>query len=114
MPKSTWARWLKAISAQARPGGAIVFTTHGLESWKILGSPTLDEDGFSFAPESEQLDLEGAEYGTTITMPDFVRAQLGLTPDVDLLTLKEGYWWGHQDTYVLKKSAARPSSAQKS
>jgi SAM-dependent methyltransferase len=104
IPKSTWFRWLKALISKVRPGGLIVFTTHGLESWKMMGSPQLDDEGFWFKPESEQLDLETTEYGTTITTPDFVRNRLSTISDASLLSSKEGFWWGHQDVYIVQRS----------
>ncbi len=103
MPKSTWRRWMRALLGPLRPGGFLIFATHGSESAKHFGNPLIGEDGFWFRPESEQKDLGTAEYGQTITLPHFVMtAASGL--DAEPFLFRRAVWWEHQDLYVMKKT----------
>jgi hypothetical protein len=60
-------------------------------------------DGYWFNPESEQLDLEAADYGTTISTPEYVNRQISKHLRAPIAYLEEGYWWEHQDVYVVAK-----------
>jgi SAM-dependent methyltransferase len=107
MPESTWARWLKALANALAPGGVLIFTTHGFALDK-LGYPglTVKANGFGFIPQSEQDDLDTAQYGLTISYPRWVLAVLALMPELRLTKFHEGLWWGThgtQDTYVCVK-----------
>lgn len=87
----------------SRRGGALIFTTQGRHSAKYFGEPELDADGFWFLADTEQKDLDVATYGQTIVSETFVRREikkvLGRPADI----VREGYWWGHQDCYVVRK-----------
>jgi SAM-dependent methyltransferase len=111
MPLATWARWLVRLTQPLAVGGRLVFTTHGQHSRAHFGDPELPESGFWFHPASEQSDLPVTDYGQTITSPGFVRAVIATLPWVELQAWHEADWWGHQDTWVLRKrwqSPARP------
>ncbi len=119
MPETTWARWLKALANALAPGGVLIFTTHGFALDK-LGYPGLNvkANGFGFIPQSEQDDLDTAEYGLTISYPRWVLAVLASMPELGLSKFQEGLWWGThgtQDTYVCVKEPDRlpgcPASA---
>ncbi len=106
MPITTWARWLVRLTQSVRPGGAIAFTTHGMASRVLAGNPDLGPLGFWFLASSEQADLPNEEYGSTFVTETFVRKNLLSIPSVELLETRLGYWWGHQDLYVVRKLAA--------
>ncbi|WP_165585298.1 bifunctional 2-polyprenyl-6-hydroxyphenol methylase/3-demethylubiquinol 3-O-methyltransferase UbiG [Roseococcus sp. SYP-B2431] len=103
MPRQSWGRWLARLSRAVRPGGILIFTTQGMPSRMHFGYPDIPESGFWFQPTSEQIDLSTAEYGQTIVMPSFVKAEIAAIPGLELLDLDEGYWWGHQDLYVVRR-----------
>lgn len=103
MPSATFGRWLAALYRAVGPGGILAFTTHGLASMPALGNPTLSDDGFWFRADSEQHDLQGAEYGSTLSAPDYVIRELFRHTHAPLADFKHGYWWGHQDLYVAVK-----------
>ena len=103
LPITTWCRWLVRLTQALRPNGIIIFTTHGRLSIKTMGDPTVSELGFWFLPVSEQKDLPGDDYGSTITTEAFVRKNIQSIPGVELVEWKEGFWWGHQDVYVVRK-----------
>jgi SAM-dependent methyltransferase len=106
MPEPTFGSWLGALYRHVRPGGVLIFTTHGLASQAAFGHPEIPESGFWFKPESEQDDLEEAKYGSTISTPEFVIAALYQYTAAPLAEFRSGYWWHHQDLYV----AARPTT----
>ena len=102
MPKTTFGRWLKTLSSLVQPGGYLMFTTHGLTSSTILPAVQFDENGFWFKPSSEQKDLSLSEYGLTCTLPKYVFSHLFGNPVWNVKYFHEGYWWRHQDLYVVK------------
>jgi SAM-dependent methyltransferase len=103
MPEATFGRWLKALFRAVRPGGILVFTTHGLASQKAFGDIVIPENGFCFIANSEQDDLNAAEYGSAITTPDYVIGELFRQVRAPIREFKHAYWWGHQDLYVIAK-----------
>jgi SAM-dependent methyltransferase len=105
LPRSSWERWLRALVAHTAPDGLLIFTTHGERSRVKFGDPTIGTDSFWFKPESEQQDLPGNEYGSTITLPAYVLGQFAGISDMRIVRFQEGYWWGHQDVYVLRRSS---------
>lgn len=103
MPKTSWQRWLQALANSVSPGGLLIFTTHGHLSLPMANNPELDEEGFWFQPSSEQGDLEGAEYGSTMTSTNYVTQQIQKTNSVRLIRFQEAFWYGHQDVFVLRR-----------
>jgi SAM-dependent methyltransferase len=104
MPETTWARWLKALANALAPRGVLIFTAHGFVLDK-RGIPGLNvkANGFGFLPASEQFDLDGEQYGLTISYPRWVLPVLASMPELRLSKFHEGLWWGSQDTYVCVK-----------
>ncbi|PGZ93613.1 methyltransferase [Bacillus pseudomycoides] len=104
IPDSTWFRWLKTLYNTLQPGGLLIFTTHGYQSKKMSGTPELNSEGYWFAPGSEQLDLEGQDYGVTVVSPAYVCKKIELLPENPVIVrMVEGFWWGHQDLYIIRK-----------
>jgi SAM-dependent methyltransferase len=103
MPEATFGRWLKALFNAVAPGGLLVFTTHGLASQKAFGDIVIPENGFCFIANSEQDDLDAAEYGSAITTPDYVIGELFRMVRAPIREFRHAYWWGHQDLYVIAK-----------
>lgn len=105
MPRQTWAQWVAALYEIVRPGGVLLFTTHGQKSARFFGDPEIADDGFWFMADSEQKDLDRSEYGQTIVTEEFVRREIlavtGREPDL----FREGIWWGHQDLYAVKRGS---------
>lgn len=112
MPPTTWSRWLARLFDHVAEGGSLGFTTHGYASLKHLGNPTLNQDGFWFKPVSEQQDLATHDYGMTAVSPAFVCHQTHLLqPPGNIVALKEGYWWDHQDLFVVERRVESRSQA---
>jgi SAM-dependent methyltransferase len=103
LPQSSFGRWLKALFAAVKPGGLFIFTTHGLASVQNFGAIVVPDNGFWYSPGSEQQDLDGAEYGSAITTPDFVITELFHQLRAPIAEFRHAFWWNHQDMYVVTK-----------
>lgn len=104
MPERTWQMWLSTLFAQVKTGGHLIFTTHGANSARNhFGNPPMPENGFWFTPDSEQKDLDTAEYGQTIVSRDFVFAAIEKLPHARLEVASPAAWWTHQDLWVVSK-----------
>jgi SAM-dependent methyltransferase len=104
LPAATWSRWLSVLFKTVCLGGSLIFTTHGPTSLrKMRMDISLDEEGFYFEPESEQDDLDKDEYGMTFASIGFVIRQVEALENCELRVVRAGFWWNHQDLYVLSK-----------
>jgi SAM-dependent methyltransferase len=106
MPKATFGPWIKALFAQLRPSGYLIFTTHGLASREHHDDPVIPDDGFWFKPSSEQHDLSTSEYGATIVTPEYVRHEIRQQTGVEASDYRYAYWWEHQDLWIVRKTEA--------
>lgn len=104
MPDRTWGRWLKSLFDKVKPGGYLIFTTHGMTTWAIHGKPTIPANGIWFSPSSEQKDLDAADYGSTIVTPEYVTGAVEEFLHQNILHMAEADWWGHQDLFVVQKA----------
>lgn len=102
MPKAAFSRWLKRLASFLKPGGHLIFTTHGIDSTAFIPNCQFDTDGFYFQPNSEQSDLSVDEYGTACTLPIYAISQIFNESHWALKFFQQGYWWSHQDVYVVK------------
>jgi len=97
----SYGRWIKALYDCVKPGGYLVFTTHGAKSNESI-KMTLKE-GFGFRAVSEQKDIPEEEYGTAVSEYCYVKKTceeyIGRAPDI----FYEAYWWDHQDLYIINK-----------
>ena len=103
MPRNSWGKWVRALYDTVADGGALIFTTQGLTSAKFFGNPAIPVDGFWFRADSEQKDLDASEYGQTIVTEQFVRATLKEVLQKEPLSYQAGFWWEHQDLYIVTK-----------
>ena len=102
MPPSTWSRWLKTLWSCVDDSGFLVFTTHGAASRHHFNNPAIPDSGIWFWAASEQGDLSTEDYGQTIVTIPFVLEQIkNVLPDAYPRLIRPGYWWGHQDLYVV-------------
>lgn len=108
MPDRTWGRWLGCLFDKVKPGGYLIFTTHGMTTWENYGKPAIPDSGIWFVPSSEQKDLDAAEYGSTIVTPEYVQRAVENILRDKILRMNQADWWGHQDLYVVKKQGELP------
>jgi len=103
MPKTSFSRWVRRLASFVRPGGFLIFTTHGMVSRKVcFAGCALDSEGFYFHPSSEQKDLSKSEYGNAVAAPRYVFNLVENETNLSMKLFHEGYWWGHQDLYVVR------------
>lgn len=102
LPESTWGEWLAHLYSALRPGGLLIFSTHGLKCAEKAGVQL--KDGYAFFDSSESSALTGQVYGTTFTSPNFVldtaRKVLG---SADRVTVTPDHFWGNQDAIVIAR-----------
>ncbi len=105
MPKSSFGRWLKALFSVLKAPGYLAFTTHGYKSCPGLkvAPEEIPADGFWFRADSEQKDLDTAEYGLSLTTPDFVIGEIYRTLGAPIALYRHGYWWTEHDLWVVKR-----------
>lgn len=110
-----WGRFLRVYQQALRPGGVLIFTTHGTRAQKYMASraflyghdeASLDEllaiyeaEGFGY------IRYAGMEwnYGTTLSRPDWVIDQVRNTPGLTFIRYGEHAWDDHQDCYVCRR-----------
>ena len=105
MPKASFGRWLKALYGALKSPGYLLFTTHGIKSLAGL-QITLDDvdsDGFWFQARSEQHDLDAAEYGLSLTLPNFVIPEIHRAVAAPIVDYRQAEWWHHQDLWIIKR-----------
>lgn len=104
MPRATWGRWLKALSSLLASPGYLIFTTHGAKQCEAMGIPREGlPDGFWFSAQSEQTYLDTADYGSTISLPDFVIGEIYNQTGSPIVLYEHAAWWNSQDLWVVKK-----------
>jgi hypothetical protein len=105
MPEVTFRHWLSVLSRALAPCGALVFTTRGFITHSISPNGVIvGNDGFGFRPSAEQLDLDGTQYGLTVSLPTYVDAAVRACDGIRISVFREGLWWNHQDVYVCMKA----------
>jgi SAM-dependent methyltransferase len=102
LPDSTWGAWVGRLFSALKPGGLLIFSTHGLKCAQ-QSDVTLNVEGYAFFPSSESSAIEGQVYGTAFTSPEYVRntvkIALGEQVQVDIMP---NHFWGNQDAVVIK------------
>jgi hypothetical protein len=102
LPKDLWTRWLATLVGSVKVGGAVAFTTHGritVNAQKI----EFGEEGFMFLDMTDQVDIDTKMYGSSYVTPTWVLKQIASIGRAALVQFNEGYWWGHQDLYVVRR-----------
>jgi SAM-dependent methyltransferase len=102
LPASTWSRWLAKLWQATRPGGLLIFSTHG-ESCATKANVRLDEKGFAFSSGSESTALEQAEYGVAYTSEEFVRGVVATHAPGAVHTFMPDHFWSQQDAHILRR-----------
>jgi len=102
MPNASYSRWIGALARHLAPGGVLIFTANGHVTDITGGTPgtKAGPNGFGFTAMSEQRDLDGSDYGLTLSYPKWVFYTLQQHPELRLSRFQEGFWWARQDLYV--------------
>ena len=103
MPNKTFGRWMKALYRHVAPGGLLIFSTHG----RIANEVALryeTQDGYAFSAASEQGDLSVDDYGTTVSLYEYVEKICKTCIDISPVEWHEGFFHQNiQDVYVVRK-----------
>jgi SAM-dependent methyltransferase len=103
MPERTWARWLGRLYHSLAPGGVLVITANG-KTCAMARNITVEPTSLYFVPQTEQHDLDLADYGYTIVGSRFVQQQVSKLPGARLEAMLPDYYWTVQDAYVIRKT----------
>lgn len=103
LPDSLFCRWLMTMRNLLKPGGFLMFTTHG----EVASDKTLDlanvldkYSGYGFLSGSEQKDLTSDIYGSMVVMPHYVIQQINAAK-LRLQSFIAGEWWEYQDEWLV-------------
>jgi SAM-dependent methyltransferase len=109
LPARTFTRWILALLACLKPGGYLLFTTHGPSAIErspdFFGSIYNPEKGIGFRPEPDQPDIDNAEYRSCVISVDYLlRILREKAPGSLLKTYEGGSWLGIQDGWLVRAS----------
>jgi SAM-dependent methyltransferase len=104
LPKRSWGKWLGVLFSAVKPGGYLIFSTHG-EGFARRNKVELDQQGFFFIASSESSHLAGEEYGTSITSAEFVKNTVAGFDDMEVALFQADHFWAGQDAWAIKKPA---------
>lgn len=110
LPDKSFGRWLGALFERVAPGGFLFFTANGrvtLDTFPAFYGEIFPEGArYGFRAESDQHDLDSAEYGSMIIS---IRYGLDMidqyAPEAILQSYSSGGWLGTQDGWILKRPA---------
>lgn len=106
LPDKTFGRWLKVLYDALKPGGYLLFTTHG--QYALDKHPDFFQmnfnasSGWGYRLDSDQPDIEGAEYGSMVVTIPYVAnaiAECGAR----VIGFSSGTWFGLQDEWLIHK-----------
>lgn len=108
LPDAVFGRWLAALYNLLRPGGQMLFTTHGeslLDRDPAFFRVGFDANkGHGFRPESDQDDLSSENYVTAVVTDVYVRQQIAAyAPNAEVRRHRQRAWFGIQDEWVIRK-----------
>ena len=104
IPRRMQLPWLRTLANAVAPGGLLIFTTHGATSHQAhMPHIAVDAEGYGFVADSEQFDLPVEEYGSAVTYRSYIERNVAELPQMQMLGFHAALWWGHQDTFVLRK-----------
>ena len=98
--------WLSELHGLLKTGGVLMISTQGRTTHKsLLPDVVVEPDGYGMIATSEQFDLSTNFYIHAITYQNFVETAAAAVRGLELLNFSEGFWFGHQDMYVMRNVA---------
>jgi SAM-dependent methyltransferase len=102
LPDPRFVDWLRVLLGLLRPGGVLLFSTHGPEV--LSPDQAIPESGILFRELSESGSLDTRDYGSTWVTEDYVRAAVAratieIKPGISVHRLPRGLC-NFQDLYV--------------
>lgn len=110
-----WISFLKLFSRCLRPGGVLVFTTHGRDAYQGMIESRYDygihgEEQAAVRARHERTGFAFARYptggpcGTSFSKPTWVLSLVPLVTDMRLVMFSESLWVDHHDVYAFVKN----------
>ncbi|MCI0600104.1 MAG: class I SAM-dependent methyltransferase [Beijerinckiaceae bacterium] len=97
--------WLTELHKLLKPRGVLMFSTHGRVTHRLyMPEVAVGARGYGMLVTSEQFDLSTAFYVHAITYREYVERMIGDVDGLQLLNFSEGFWFGHQDMYILQNA----------
>jgi len=108
LPDRTFGLWLGALYERLAPGGFLLFTANGrvtLDTFPEFYNDIFPKGArFGFRSESDQQDIDSADYGSMIVSIRYVLDMLEKhAPLAILQSYSSGRWLATQDGWILKK-----------
>ena len=108
MPDRTFGRWIRALYNLVNTGGALIFTTCGRISNETLLNFDVNDEGYAFSAVTEQSDLSTDSYGLAVALYPYVHRICEKFIVDTPSDFREGFWWSHQDVYIIIKDNQLP------
>jgi SAM-dependent methyltransferase len=102
LPASAWGPWFQVLYQALKPGGLLIFSTHGS---KCARMEQIDwgSDEYRFYPYSESSALDGQVYGCAYASIEFVRSAITNAIGAQAQTQSlESHFWGNQDAVIVQ------------
>jgi SAM-dependent methyltransferase len=104
LPKLNFWPWLVKLSEFVKPGGILIFTTHGEYAHRnFMPKVKVGWDGYGSLRDSEQFDIPLDYYIHAVTYPKFVLNAINRLDGFELIMQFRSIWWSIQDAYVLRR-----------
>lgn len=104
LPDKTFGKWMRALYEQVSSGGLLIFTTHGRCMADHEYFKDIVHEGYAFVRVSEQGDLSTEDYGSTLSLYEYVEKICKEYINTSPVEWHEGFWHSNiQDVYIIKK-----------
>jgi SAM-dependent methyltransferase len=112
-----WDRFMKAFHAALRPGGVLIFTTHGKRAREYMERriASYGHDDATLAELTRLHDENGfghvhytghdGYYGTSLSRSEWVVDRIRLVEGLQLIQQKDNAWDDHQDVFTCRREA---------
>jgi SAM-dependent methyltransferase len=102
VPPATWGTWLKAVYAQVKKGGHLIFIAQGLSGAKPVAGAEIPASGIWQRPGD---GCEAEAGASTFLDHAYAAKQLRTQLGEEITLYRPGAWAGHRDIYVIRRQA---------
>jgi len=105
LPDGLFQRWLSSVCDALKPGGYLMFSTHGAHAASVvpqLAEVIKDGQEYGYLDGSDQKDLDPSIYGSTIVLPPYVIKAIYTATKARVVSFKPAGWWGLQDEWIIR------------
>jgi SAM-dependent methyltransferase len=105
LPDGLFQRWLSSVCLALKPGGYLMFSTHGAHAATVvpeLAEVIKDGQQYGYLDGSDQKDLDPSIYGSTVVLPTYVIKAIYDATKARIVSFKPAEWWGLQDEWIIR------------